>query len=92
MSPHHEIETLISFNYLNLFNPNEQTEDYHIRKPNDGIFLFEIEDRKYIHMGEKVVTFETNVKNVSYSSDHGFNDIKHPLVYGEENFLGFIEN
>ena len=33
-SSHHEIEILISFNYLNAF------------KPNDKIILFEIEDRK----------------------------------------------
>ena len=43
-SPHHEIEKVMSFNYLNVFKPNEETEDYHIRKPNDGNFLFKIGD------------------------------------------------
>ena len=45
-SPHHETELLISFKYLNLFKPNEYTEDYQIAKPNDENFLFEIEDKK----------------------------------------------
>ena len=30
-SPHHEIEILMSFHYLNVFRPNEHTENYHIR-------------------------------------------------------------
>ena len=43
-SPHHEIEILMSFNSFNFFKPNEHTEEYHIRKPNDKTFLFGIED------------------------------------------------
>ena len=46
ISPHQEIEILINFDYLHLFRPNEHSEDYHIRKPNDENFLFEIEDKK----------------------------------------------
>ena len=38
-SPHHEIEIIMSFDYLNLFRPNEYAEDYHIRKPNDELFF-----------------------------------------------------
>ena len=45
-SPHREIEILMSFCYLHLFRPNEHTEDYHIRKPNDAKFLFKIEGKK----------------------------------------------
>ena len=41
----------MSFDYLHLFRPNEQNEDYHIREPNDENFLFKIEDKKYIHVG-----------------------------------------
>ena len=44
-SPNSEIKTPMSFNCLNLLKPNEHTEDYHIRKPNDEKFLFEIEDK-----------------------------------------------
>ena len=84
-SPHHEIEILISFEYLNVFQPNEHTEKFHIRKPNDENFLFEIGDKENIYVGEKVITFETNDKIVKYSSELGFNDVKYPYVYGEEN-------
>ena len=52
-SSHREIVKLTSFDYLHLFRPNEHTEDYHIRKPNDKNFLLKIEDKKYIQVGEK---------------------------------------
>ena len=83
-SPHHKIEILMSFNCLHLFEPNEHKENYHIRKPNDENFLFEIEDKKYIPVGEKLVTFKTNGKIVNYSSDLGFNGIRFPFAYGDE--------
>ena len=50
--PHQKIELIMSFHYLNLFEPNEHREDYHIRKPNDENFLFEIGDQK------KILTWE----------------------------------
>ena len=84
-SPLQEIEILMSFDYLNVFKRNEHTEDYHIRKPNDENFLFEIGDKKYIYVGEKVLTSKTNHVIVKYSSEHGFNDVKFPYAYGEEN-------
>ena len=43
--PHHEIEKAMSFNYLILVRPNEHTEDYYIRKPNDEIFLFQLGEK-----------------------------------------------
>ena len=49
--PHREIKILMSFDYLNMFKPNQHTEDYQNRKPNDGNFLFEIRDKKYNHEG-----------------------------------------
>ena len=75
----------MSFDYLHLFRPNEHSEDYHIRKPIDENFLFKIEDKKYIHVGEKVFTFETKDIIVKYASEHGFNDVKFPFAHGEEN-------
>ena len=84
-SPHEEIEILMSFNYLKLFKPNEHSEEYDTRKPNNENFPFEIGDKKCIYVGEKVVSFETNDKIVKYSSELGFNDIKFPFAYGEEN-------
>ena len=58
-SPHHEIEIIMSFDYLNEFKPNEHTEDYHIRKRNDENFLCEFDDKIFLHVGEKLNTFET---------------------------------
>ena len=90
-SPHHEIEIVMSFDYLHLFRPNEHTEDYHIRKPNDENFLFKIEDKKYIHVAEKLFSFETNDEIVKFSSEHGFSDIKFPFVYGKENIYFMLD-
>ena len=60
VSSQDEIEIVMSSNFLNLFMPNEHTEDYHIRKPNDEKFLFQIEDKKFFYVGDKVLSFETN--------------------------------
>ena len=72
-SPHHEIEILMNFNYLNVF------------KQNDENFLFEIEDKKYIYVGKEVFTSEKNGTIVKYSSELGLNDVEYPSFYGEEN-------
>ena len=84
-SPHQEIEILMSFIFLKLFKPNEHTEDYCIRKPNDETFLFELRDKNYIYVGEKVITFETNDVLVKFSLNIGLNDIKFRYAYGKEN-------
>ena len=85
VSSHNEIEILMSFDYLNLFRPNEHNEEYHIRKPNDEIFQFEVGDKKFVYVGDKEFSFETNDEIVKFSSEHGFNDVKFPFFYGEEN-------
>ena len=85
ISPHREREIVMSFDYLNVFRPNEHTEDYHIRKPNSARFLFKIEDKNFIHVGEKLFSFETDNEIIKYSSEHGFNDVKFPFAHGEEN-------
>ena len=84
-SPHQEVEILMSFDYLNLFKLNEHNEDYLIGKPNNEKFLFEIEDKKYVHLGEKLFRFQTDDEIVEHSSEHGFNDAKLPFAYDEEN-------
>ena len=88
-----EIEVLMSFDYLNLFQPKVDTEVYQLRKPNDEIFPFGIEDERKFYLGEDFTAFETNDKIVKYSPELGYNDVKFPFAYGEENiFLCFIEN
>ena len=52
-SPHHEIEILMSFDYLHLFRPNEHTEDYHIRNQTMQTFFSKLKI-KNIFMLEKI--------------------------------------
>ena len=84
-SPHPEIEIIMTFDYLKVFKPKEHKEDYLIRIPNDGNLLFEIGDKIFFYVGEKVTTFETNDIFVKNLSELGFNDIKIPYAYGENN-------
>ena len=44
-SSHHEIEKFMIVKYLEFLKTNDHTENFHIRKPNDETFLFEIEDK-----------------------------------------------
>ena len=76
-SPHQEIEKVMSFDYLHVFGPDENNKD--------GNFLFEIGDKKYIHVSEKLFSFETNDEIVDCFSEHGFNDVKYTYAYGKEN-------
>ena len=76
-SPHQEIEKVMSFDYLHLFVPDENNKD--------GNFLFEIEKRKYVHVGEILFSFETNDEIVEYFIEHGFKDVKFLFAHGKEN-------
>ena len=76
-SPHQEIEKVMDFDYLHLFGPDENNKD--------GNFLFEIEKRKYVHVGENLFSFETNDEIDGYTVEHGFNDVKYPFAHGKEN-------
>ena len=76
-SRHQEIEKVMCFDYLPLFGPDENNKD--------GNFLFEIEIRKYVHVGENLFSFETNDEIGGYTVEHGFNDVKYPFAHGKEN-------
>ena len=76
-SPHHEIERLMSLDYLHLFGPDGKADDRN--------FLFEIEHRKYIHVGEKIISFDTDDEIEGYIIERDFNDIKFPFAHGKEN-------
>ena len=77
ISPHQEIEKVMSFDYLHVFGLDENNKD--------GNFLFEIENRKYVHVGKNLFSFETNDEIVEYFSEHGNNDVKYSFAYGKEN-------
>ena len=76
-SPHQEIEKVMSFDYLQVFGPDENNKD--------GNFLFEIENKKYVYVGDKIFSFETNDEIVGYFTKHGNNDVKYSFAYGKEN-------
>ena len=76
-SSHREFEMAMSFDYLHVFGPDENNKD--------GNFLFEIENKKYVHVGEKLFSFETNDEIVDYFSEHGSNDVKYTYAYGKGN-------
>ena len=76
-SPHQEIEKVMSFDYLRVFGLDENNKD--------GNFPFEIENRKYVHVGKNLFSFETNVEIVEYFSEHGKNDVKYSFAYGKVN-------
>ena len=76
-SPHQEIEKVMSFDYLHVFGPDENNRDEN--------FLFEIENKKYIHVGDKLFSFETNDEIVDYFVEHGDNDVKDSFSHGKEN-------
>ena len=67
----------MSFDYLGVFGPDENKKD--------GNFLFEISDKKYVHVGEKLFTFETNDEIVDHFTEHVSNDVKYTYAYGKEN-------
>ena len=77
VSPHREIEIIMSFDYLHVFGLDENNKD--------GTFLFEIGDKNYILVGQKLFSLETNDKIETHFSKLGYNDVKYPLAYGEEN-------
>ena len=77
-SPHQEIEIVMSFDYLHVFGSDENSKDRN--------FLFKKEDRKYIHVGENLFSFETNDEIVEYFTEVGFNDVKFPFVTVKKTF------
>ena len=84
-SPHHEIEMVIKFNYQHLFKPFDFYEKTHARIVTDENFLFKIEEKKNIFVGENVYNFETFDDINEYFSETGNNDIKYPFALSKEN-------
>ena len=83
--PHHETETLMSFDYLHVFGPDENNKD--------GNFLFEIENKKYVHVGEKLFSFETNDGIEKYFSEHGLTMLNSHLLMVKKTFTScYIKN
>ena len=73
----------MKFDYLGVFGPDENNKD--------GIFLFEIENKKYVHVGENAFSFETNDEIKDFFSERGNNDVKYSFAYGKENIYFMLE-
>ena len=41
--------------------------------------------KKYVHVGDKLFSFETNDEIVDYFTEHGNNDVKYSFAYSKEN-------
>ena len=48
------IRLIIEFDYKRVFRPNKHLERYHITKPKDENFLFKLNDKEYLHVGESI--------------------------------------
>ena len=89
-SPHQEIEMVTKFDYQHLFKPFELDEKTHTRRETNENFLFKIENKKYIYVGEKIFTFKTNDDIEKYSAKTKHNDVKYPFALGKENIYYMI--
>ena len=84
-TPHQENEIIMSFDYLHLFKPIELDEKTHATKQTNNFFLFKIQDKKYIYIGERVLTFKTDDEVTEYFTEDGYNDVKYPFALSNEN-------
>ena len=84
-SPHQEIEIVTKFDYQHLFKPFDLDKETHARIETDTNFLFKIEDKKYIYVGDKVFSFETVDNIEEHFSETGYNDVKYPFDLSDEN-------
>ena len=84
-SSHKEIELVTKFDYLHLFKPFGVEEKTNARIETNDNFLFKINDKKHIYVGDKVPTFETIDDIDEYFSECKGNDIKYPFALSDKN-------
>ena len=84
-SHHQEIGLVIKFDYQPLFKPFDLDKETHARIETDANFLFKIEVKKYIYVGDKVFSFETVDDIGEYFSETGHNDVKYPFAPSDGN-------
>ena len=53
--------------------------------------LLEVEEKKYMMVGESVYTFETDDKIIKFTSNVGNNDVPYPIAYGERNIYYLVD-
>ena len=83
--PHQEIEIVMSFDYLHVFGPDENNKN--------GSFLFEIENKKHVHVGENVFSFETDDEIEDYFLNMVITMLNTLLVAVKKTFVScYIKN
>ena len=79
------IRLVIEFDYKRLFRPNKHLESYHVTEPKDESFLFKLNDKKYLHVGESIFTFKSKGNIIKYGLEYEHNDINYPFAYDQTN-------
>ena len=79
------IKLIIEFDYKRLFRPNKHLERYHVTEPKGESFLFKLDEKLYLHVGESIFTFKTTSNIVKYGLQYGYNDIKYRFAYDQTN-------
>ena len=82
---HQEIEIVTKLDYLHLFKPLGHIEKSHVIRETNKNFLFKIEGKKYIYVGERIFSFKTDDEITEYFSEDGHNDVKYPFALSNEN-------
>ena len=79
-SCHQEIEIVKNFDYQHIFKPFDLVKKTHAKIVTDENFLFKIEDKKYIYLGDKVFSFKPIDDIEEYFSKTKHNDVKYPFA------------
>ena len=53
--------------------------------PKDQSFLFKLDEKLYLHVGESIFTFKTTSNIIKYGLQYGYNDIKYRFAYDQTN-------
>ena len=54
-------------------------------------FFYSNMKKNYVHVGEKLFSFETNDEIEDYFAEHGHNDVRYPFAYGKENIYFMLD-
>ena len=79
------IRLIIEFDYKRLFRPNKHLERYHVTEPKDESFLFKINGKQYLHVGESIFTLKSKGNIIKYGLEYWHNDINYPFAYDQTN-------
>ena len=90
-SPHQEIEIVTKLDYQHLFRAFGLDERTHARRETNENFLFKIEDKKYIYVGDIVYRFETIDDIDEYFSETGLNDKKYHFGLSNKNVYFMLD-